>query len=215
MKTINLLVGGPTDLWPDSLRQGKIDGDWIGVDRGNVWLVQMGIKPLISIGDFDSMDQSEFEIISNNVSDIRTYNPDKDYTDTQLALKIASDELKADVINIFGATGGRIDHFISNYLLATEPKFRDIVEKIRIIDKQNVIQYFTPGKYEIRKIDMMHYLAFIPMNAMHLSIHDAVYKLDNYYVERPFAYSSNQFDGDKCHFDFDDGVLCVIQSKDA
>lgn len=29
MKTINLLVGGPTDLWPDSLRQGKIDGDWI------------------------------------------------------------------------------------------------------------------------------------------------------------------------------------------
>lgn len=214
MKTINLLLGGPTDLWPDEMNSMEIDGEWIGVDRGNLWLIEKGKTPIIAIGDFDSMSSDEQKIVSSHVSDIRTFDPHKDYTDTQLALTIADQELNADIINIYGATGGRIDHFISNFLMATEPKYKSIVHKIRIIDKQNTITYYTPGDGKVVKEDNKHYLAFIPLNQMNLSIYDAEYTLDNHFVPRSFAYSSNQFVTNECNFWFDEGILCVIQSKD-
>lgn len=214
MKVVNLLVGGPIDLWPKSFKDNKVSGDWIGVDRGNFWLINKGINPQIAIGDFDSMDSDEFKLVSNHVKDIRRFDPVKDFTDTQLALRIASYELNADVINIFGATGGRLDHFMSNFWMATEPKFKTIVEKIRIIDKQNTIQYFLPGSKVVKKEDDKKYLAFVPLNKMHLSIWNAKYTLDNHEVPRPFAYSSNEFIDYKANFSFDRGIVCVIQSKD-
>lgn len=214
MKKINLLLGGPTDLWPDEMNNMDIDGEWIGVDRGNLWLIEKGKDPVIAIGDFDSMSSDEQKIVSSHVIDIRTFDPHKDYTDTQLALTIADQELNADIINIYGATGGRIDHFISNFLMATEPKYKSIVPKLRIIDKQNTITYYTPGDGKVIKEANKHYLAFIPLNKMNLSIYDAEYTLDNHFVPRAFAYSSNQFVTDECNFWFDEGILCVIQSKD-
>lgn len=215
MKVVNLLVGGPSDLWPTSFKNNEVSGDWIGVDRGNFWLINKGIDPRIAIGDFDSMNSEEFKLVSDHVKDIRRFNPVKDFTDTQLALRIASEELNADVINIFGATGGRLDHFMSNILMATEPKFKSIVEKIRIVDVQNTIQYFLPGlKKVVKKESDKKYLAFIPLNKMKLSIWNAKYTLDNHEVPRPFAYSSNEFIGEEANFSFDKGIVCVIQSKD-
>lgn len=213
MKIINLLVGGPQNLWPDNLKNGRIDGDWIGVDRGSYWLIKKHINPIVAIGDFDSMDENEFRNVKAHVDDLRSYDPIKDYTDTQLAVKIAT-EFKPDVINIYGATGGRLDHFMSNILIPTELSFHNLVTKIRIIDCQNTIQYFLPGYHDLSKESGKKYLAFIPLNAMTLSIYDAKYKLNNKYVSQMISYSSNEFVKDRVTFEFDKGVLCVIQSCD-
>jgi thiamine pyrophosphokinase len=213
MKIINLLVGGPQDLWPVNLKNGKVDGKWIGVDRGSYWLIKKHINPIMAIGDFDSMDEKEFNEVKAHVDDLRSCNPVKDYTDTQLAVKLAAD-FKPDVINIYGATGGRLDHFMSNFLIPTEPSFRDLVTKIRIIDCQNTIRYFLPGCHDLSKESDKKYLAFVPLNEMILSIYDAKYKLINKYIPRMTSYSSNEFLNGRVTFEFDNGVLCVIQSCD-
>ena len=45
--------------------------------------------------------------------DIEKFSTEKDYTDTELALRRAIDD-GADIITIFGATGGRLDHLLAN-----------------------------------------------------------------------------------------------------
>ena len=49
VKKLNVLVGGPTQQWPDTLKSGQIEGPWIGVDRGAIRLLQLGIKPEIAV----------------------------------------------------------------------------------------------------------------------------------------------------------------------
>ncbi|TPR13980.1 thiamine diphosphokinase [Apilactobacillus timberlakei] len=215
MKIVNLLVGGPTDLWPNDLKLGKIKDNWIGVDRGSFRLIEMGINPIVSIGDYDSMNDEELSIVKSHVNDLRTFDPIKDDTDTQLALKIANKELNADIINIYGATGGRLDHFLSNFLMMTEPRYKKIVSKIRIIDNQNTISYFLPGSHTIKKELDKKYLAYLPLNEMNLTLNDVKYTLDNYHVARPISFASNEFIGTKANFSFDKGILSVIQSKDS
>ncbi|WP_105955984.1 thiamine diphosphokinase [Apilactobacillus quenuiae] len=214
MKVVNLLVGGPTYLWPNNLKVGNIKENWIGVDRGSFRLIEMGINPIVSIGDYDSMNDAELSIVKKNVKDLRTFNPIKDDTDTQLALKIANEELNADIINIYGATGGRLDHFLSNFLMITEPRYKNIVEKIRIIDNQNTISYFLPGNHTIKKELDKKYLAYLPLNEMNLTLNDVKYTLDNYHVSRPISFASNEFIESSATFSFDKGILSVIQSKD-
>ncbi len=214
-KVINLLVGGPTELWPNSLTKKQIKGDWIGVDRGNLYLIRMGIDPVVAIGDFDSLKPEEMSLVEEHVKDIRRSIPEKDDTDTQLGLKVALDEYQADRLDIYGATGGRIDHFLSNLWLVLEPRFQKYAEKIRLIDRQNTITFYLPGKYTVRKESDKKYLAFVALTSVkNLSLFDEKYPLDKYQVKLPMSLASNEFIGNSGTFSFDSGIMAVIQSKD-
>ncbi|GAY72936.1 thiamine diphosphokinase [Lentilactobacillus kosonis] len=215
MKRLNLLVGGPTDLWPESLSNGQVVGDFIGIDRGNLHLIKMGIDPVVAIGDFDSLAAEELQLVKEHVSDIRQSIPEKDDTDTQLGLKVAFDEYDADELVIYGATGGRIDHFLANLWMVLEPRFEKYAPRIKMIDQQNSISFFLPGKYTIDKEIDKKYLAFVcltPMNS--LSLYDEKYRLTDYHVKQPTSWASNEFVGPQASFEFDSGVMCVIQSAD-
>ncbi|GLB46815.1 thiamine pyrophosphokinase [Philodulcilactobacillus myokoensis] len=214
MTTVNLLVGGPTEFWPTSLKKHQFNGKWVGADRGNLRLIKMGITPSIAIGDFDSMNQDELNLVKHHVKTIISSSPIKDDTDTELGLKITMDHFNFDQINIFGATGGRIDHFLTNLFMMLEPRFRPIVPKVKIIDNQNTINFYLPGKHFIDKENDKHYLAFVPLETMHLTLNDEKYRLNHRLVKYPTSYSSNEFIGQRNHFEFDHGILCVIQSKD-
>ncbi|MHA8138440.1 thiamine diphosphokinase [Lactobacillaceae bacterium Scapto_B20] len=211
---LNLLVGGPTENWPKSLVNQQIKGDWIGVDRGNLRLIELGIDPLYAIGDFDSMDESELETVKQHVQNIKQSHPEKDDTDTQLGVQAALGDFHADSLDIYGATGGRIDHFLANFLMVLELRFRAYAPKIRLIDAQNTISYFLPGKHELTKEADKKYLAFVPLTTMHLTLLDEKYQLDHFPIQNPISLASNEFVGDKAHFEFDEGVIAVIQSKD-
>lgn len=215
MKILNLLVGGPIDLWPDALKKGQVKGDWIGIDRGNLHLIEKGIDPLVAIGDFDSLKPDELQLVRDHIKDIRQSIPEKDDTDTQLGLKVALQEHHADRLDIYGATGGRLDHFLANLWMVLEPRFTPFAPKIRMIDKQNTITFFLPGEYQITKEPDKKYLAFVALTPMeHLTLFDEKYKLDDYQVKHPMSLASNEFVGDTAKFKFGSGVMCVIQSKD-
>ena len=55
-----VLLGGPKEEWPadlkEQLKQAQAKGDLlIGVDRGALLLLELGFKPDLAIGDFDSL----------------------------------------------------------------------------------------------------------------------------------------------------------------
>jgi len=213
--TFNLLVGGPKAEWPDDLRARKIDGSWIGVDRGTLRLIDQNIQPVAAIGDFDSLQAPELQRVRRNVKDIRQSQPEKDYTDTQLAVSVALNDYGADKIDIYGATGGRLDHFLANLFIVLQPEYKRYASRIRLIDKQNTISFYLPGHYTVEKEADKNYLAFIPLTPIdHLSLTNEKYQLHNEPIPYPISFASNEFVGGSGEFQFDTGLLCVIQSCD-
>jgi thiamine pyrophosphokinase len=88
-------------------------------DGGIRYLANLKIKPDVIIGDMDSARAGELEGYAARGVKILRYPPDKDATDTQLALEYAQG-LKPDVIEIWGALGGRIDHALANIFLLNQ-----------------------------------------------------------------------------------------------
>ncbi|QMU07757.1 thiamine diphosphokinase [Levilactobacillus suantsaii] len=212
--TFNLLVGGPKANWPADLTQ--IPGTWIGVDRGTLRLIEHHIQPVAAIGDFDSLQPTELQQVRRNVKDVRSAQAEKDFTDTQMAVMVAFRDYHADRVDIYGATGGRLDHFLANLFLVLEPQYKTYASRIRLIDKQNTISYFLPGQYTIHKEADKQYLAFIPLTPIdHLSLTDEKYELHDEPIPYAISFASNEFVGETGSFQFDTGLLCVIQSCDA
>ncbi|MFC6201654.1 thiamine diphosphokinase [Lactiplantibacillus nangangensis] len=213
MTSVNLLVGGPTANWPVDLE--KIPGPWVGADRGALRLVKLGIRPVMVVGDFDSISETELETVKQSLAGTVIVKPDQDHTDTQLAVKSIFERLQPDELHIYGATGGRLDHLLANLWLVLDPFFRVWAPKIRLIDRQNTVRYFLPGAYTITKEADKRYLAFVPLMSMHLTLADEKYPLTAALNDYPISWASNEFVGEKGHFSFDAGVLAVIQSCDA
>ena len=209
---VNLLVGGPTANYPADLT--TIPGPWVGADRGALRLVKRGIQPVMVVGDFDSIDAAELQTVKDALVGAVVVKPDQDHTDTQLAIKSIFEQLQPDAVHLYGATGGRLDHLLANMWLVLDPVFRQWAPQIKLIDKQNSVQFFLPGDYQITKEADKRYLAFVPLMPMHLTLPDEKYQLDAAYNAYPISWASNEFSGDTGHFSFDAGVLAVIQSRD-
>lgn len=109
--------------------------DYIGVDRGIEILINLGIKPIYAIGDFDSIINKDL-LVQLEIERLPTK---KDVTDTHAAIEYAISK-GYDEIDVYGVTGGRLDHFFSAMCLLE--KYQNV--KIRIINKQNVIELLKP-----------------------------------------------------------------------
>ena len=85
----------------------------IGVDGGTRHLLRCGVTPDVVTGDFDSLTGEEIAALQERGVQI-VPTPDQNYTDFDKALTFAEEELNADSIRVFGASGGRLDHLYSN-----------------------------------------------------------------------------------------------------
>lgn len=210
---INILAGGDPSLWPEQLFDEP--GYWIGADRGAWRLYQRGIPMLLAVGDFDSLKPDELQVLASHLqkNEIIHVKAEKDETDTELALLYAQAK-NPDIINIFGATGGRLDHLLSNLWLLANPKFEAIIEKTHIVDNVNDVSYLSPGVKTIHKISGTKYLGFMPLTEVtHFKIIDAKYTLTlTNNVSK--MWSSNEFVNDIVHVSFNTGILMVTQTKD-
>ncbi|ANZ58219.1 thiamine diphosphokinase [Fructilactobacillus lindneri] len=215
MKVVNLLVGGPKTEWPTDLKSDtKIKGPFVGVDRGALSLLEMGIKPIAAVGDFDSVSSVELQQIKKNVSNVYCSNPIKDETDTELGIRYVLKHFPNYQINVYGFSGGRLDQLMTNLLMVYKDPIKSVAEKITLIDRHNFVNFFLPGKYQITKISGMKYLDFVSLEKTKLTLPDEKYKLNNYEIKFPVSFSSNEFIGNHATFSFDSGILMVIQSSD-
>ena len=82
-------------------------------DSGGEVCKKAGLMPECLIGDFDSICKEDKEWLISRGAEIIEYPAEKDLTDYQLCLEIASQKGKKNVI-VTGIWGGRFDHAYSN-----------------------------------------------------------------------------------------------------
>lgn len=211
---VNLLLGGPQVNYPAAWQQ--LPGAWVGVDRGSLHLLQAGITPVMAVGDFDSLTPAERARLFLAVARVHTAPAEKDETDTEMAVRLAFTELTADTVVLVGATGGRLDHLLSNLFLPTQPRFAAYTNRLHLIDRQNLVRFFQPGTYTLMPEAGYRYLGIVPLTAIAaLNIEGAKYPLADWSSATPFAWASNEFLGVKpITISWQTGVVAVVYSRD-
>ena len=113
----------------------------IAVDRGLEFLHREGIVPTHIVGDFDSIDQNVILYYKRETSiPIREFNPVKDASDTEIAIRMAID-LGVKELWIIGGTGTRLDHVMAN--IQTLKIAQEANVKAYIVDNHNKISLLS------------------------------------------------------------------------
>ncbi|MFA7467102.1 MAG: thiamine diphosphokinase [Desulfotomaculaceae bacterium] len=113
----------------------------ICVDGGARYAAALELIPDIIIGDMDSLDHKELDRLVGLGAAVREYPPDKDDTDTALAMAEALSGSPEEII-IVGALGTRFDHSLANVHLLCVALDRGV--KARIINEYNEISLVSP-----------------------------------------------------------------------
>ncbi len=172
-----------------------------------------GLVPDLLLGDMDSFGKEKASEKYPNVK-FFGFPPEKDYTDTQLAVEIATDNGFTD-IDIIGGTGGRADHFLAN--LALLRKYASNGIKLVICDGKNRIFYFRGGKIELPKSENYKYFSILPdgENLCDVSITGAKYELCDAEIDRDIPITvSNEITSEKCSIEIKKGHCFIMQCSD-
>ncbi|MFC7784414.1 thiamine diphosphokinase [Rossellomorea sp. GCM10028870] len=213
---INIVAGGPERYIPELNAYSDGEANWIGVDRGVYTLLEQNIEPNVAFGDFDSVNEKEWELIQEKVKEVNRFKPEKDETDLELALNWAIDQ-NPDKINIFGATGGRLDHFMGNLQLLMTPRLLNTDIEVEIIDVQNRLYIAKPGEHSVEKSPELQYISFVSVteSVEGITLTGFKYPLENRNISRGSTLCiSNELIQSSGTFSFSNGILMVIRSSD-
>jgi len=190
----------------------------IAVDRGVEFLYYHQIMPDYIVGDFDSTKEEirDYYKTQTNVP-VREYNPVKDASDTEIAIRLAMTIGSKEMI-ILGATGGRIDHLWANVQSLMIPFKAGI--KAKILDRQNLITIIGGGETHIRRSEAFGtYFSVFPLgeDVFGFNISGAKYPLKNHTLT---SYNSlcvsNQIadDSDEAVISFPSGRVILMETCD-
>lgn len=184
----------------------------IAVDKGLEMLDKCQITPDYIIGDFDSLNTDTLKkyVDVENIKIIKL-NPEKDYTDTHMAIKLAI-ELKSTEITIIGGIGTRIDHTLANIHILKEPLEKNI--KCNILNKNNNITLINKTSVIQKKYP---YISLIPLTTIvdGVTLKGFKYTLNNATMKigESIGVSNEQIDNEGI-IEIKEGILIIIQSRD-
>lgn len=171
----------------------------------------LSLEPDYLIGDLDSISHSDRELLEINPSNKTTiiYDPDQSKTDTRLAIELAL-KLDSESIYIIGATGGRMDHCISNIL---ELKFINNLVPVQLIDEYSNITY-SQNSIEL-KGTIGETLSLIPLSDIkELSYEGLEYPLLKADIEAGTSLICNKFSENQARITFKIGEILIIRAHD-
>ena len=186
----------------------------LAVDKGMEFTFKAGLVPDEILGDFDSVNPEVGQYYKEQRILLSQYNPVKDYTDMELALRTAIERGSTEIM-VLGATGTRIDHVlgsISNLSIPLENHVEccllDSHNRIRMTDHNLVIkkekQY---GKY-------VSLLAF-GGEVKNLELKGFCYEVEGFTLRPDTSRGiSNEIAKPLAEIRFDSGRLIVIESRD-
>ena len=214
-----IISGGELDeeLTLSVLKQQK-DRCVIGVDKGVEFLYYHQIMPDYIVGDFDSTREEIRDYYKNETNvPIREYNPVKDASDTEIAIRLAM-TLGAKEMIILGATGSRIDHQWANIQSLSIP-FKAGVDA-KIMDRQNLISIIGEGETHLRRSEAYGtYFSVFPMGdeIFGFNIKGAKYPLRNHTLKpcNSLCVSNEIAEGsDEAVISFPSGRVILMQTRD-
>lgn len=196
----------------------------IAVDGGLKFADETGAQPLTDIvGDFDTIAP---EILEKYVSAspagpvIHQFNPEKDNTDTDIALRLAMDYCRhcpegPCEIWMLGATGSRLDHVLANITMLLLPHRAGI--QAWIVDKNNRISLLHGTRIINREQRFGKYISLIPLTTQltGVTLKGVKYPLDNYTVRLGDSLCvSNELAADRAELTVADGVAVLLETMD-
>ncbi len=211
---------------------GRINAEWfkewvgtheivycIAADKGLETAYRMGIKVDYILGDYDSVDSHILDIYKNS-TEVVTYPPEKDYTDTHIAVKKGIEVIKSmDSIDdiclyVTGTTGTRIDHTMTNIYVLNEALESGI--SACIVDEYNKV-YIKDKTFKIDKSRQYgSYVSFIPMTErVELTLTGMKYTLSQYILTQGKSIcQSNEIVDDEAIITINGGKIVVVESHD-
>lgn len=187
----------------------------IAVDKGLEMLNQINVIPHHVVGDFDSISNKILKFYQGNHKIIfHKYHPEKDNTDTDIALTLAI-ELESSSITIMGALGKRMDHALSNIHILKEALEAGI--SCQILDNHNRIYLLKDSKTLNKNTIYGKYISLIPLTTTveGLTLKGFKYPLNNDSLSIGKSLGvSNEIIQDNAYIELKKGILIVIESRD-
>lgn len=200
-----LIVSGGEFSIPNNIDFGLFDYI-IACDRAYLYCDELGIKPSVIVGDFDSAEQPNTDI------PIKKFPSRKDDTDTMLAIKHALD-LGVKDITIICALGNRLDHAYANIQSGLYAESRNC--KLKIMSKDTVISFVNSEKLIYPKCQGWSFSCFSVSNICKgVSITGSKYEVKNVTLTNNFPIGvSNTWESDSITVECEEGTLVIIESK--
>lgn len=114
-----------------------------------IWAIDRGVNichsanqvPAHLIGDGDSADSGAWTWAKESGAQVHTFPPEKDFTDTELALQIAADQYTNPLVILTAAFGGRLDHLMSTASVAAHAPIPCV-----LADERETLFYLHAGE---------------------------------------------------------------------
>ena len=187
----------------------------IAADRGLVFCLENGIRVDAVVGDFDSADRAVLKELDQMPGvEIRIFQPEKDWTDTELAVDLAIERGWTEAV-LLGGTGTRLDHVLGTLQVMELALGRGL--SLIILDSHNKV-WMVDRSFEIRKTQQSgQYVSLIPWGGpvKDLTLRGFHYETDG--IELITGASrgiSNEIDAPVAQAVFSEGKLIVVESRD-
>ena len=137
-----LVLGGraPAVPWLQEWRRAWPSADVYAVDHGVDACRRAGLSPTLLIGDADSATPENWRWGEARAARVERHPVEKDFTDTQLALRRAMEDGSA-VLLLTGAFGGRFDHAYSTIFSAAQVQTPCV-----LADERELVVYVPGGE---------------------------------------------------------------------
>ena len=187
----------------------------MAVDGALAKMEELGISPTHIVGDFDTVSPEVLEKYEKDSSIVlERHRPQKDETDTQLAISLMLSAGAQD-ITIIGALGNRMDHAIANIGLMYLAHQKGI--PCRIVDSRNRITLVEKKAVFHKKEMFGKYISFYPLTgtARGLSLTGFLYPLSGRDIF--FGSSlciSNELACEEGVLSLEEGILICFETRD-
>ena len=221
-ETCLIITGGNLNLdFAEQFLKHRSYGCVIAVDGGLEAAAALGVCPDEIVGDLDTVNPALFDSYRRKPGiELEIHRPEKDETDTDLAVRSA---LRAGfhTAHVLGATGGRLDHELSNIHLMRAAKDAGLF--MEIYDAKNRIFLLTPDDEEhsffLKDRIYGKYVSFLPLTetVLGITLDGFKYLLHNKDIsilEDPSLCVSNEIPGERAKITFRKGILICVESRD-
>lgn len=198
-----IISGAPECYFPVSFTKADFV---IACDAGYIHAQRADIVPDVIIGDFDSY----LGDLPGGVEIIRT-KPEKDDTDTMMALKLAIRRGYRKIM-LVGALGGRVDHMLANISLIAFAATKGA--DLQIVDGHHQIFAVRDGKRRVPRSSWRNLSVFaFDTECTGVTLRGVKYPLEGAVLTNTFALGvSNEFTEDIAEISVESGILIVVLS---
>ena len=180
----------------------------IACDKGYGYAQQAGLRPDLLVGDFDSYTGSIDPTLT-----IQRYRPEKDDTDTMIAMRYAVEQGYSEIV-LFCALGGRLDHLYGNLQAAAFATAKGC--RVEINDQNTTFYFLQNGTICLPRREGFSLSIFSFTDRCYdVCIRGAKYPLDHATLTNTFPIGVSNEWVNEVEISAGQGILMIVLSNQA